>query len=112
MSQNLSEPIAVIGLASWYPGAPDAKTLWENILARRQQFRTIPDCRLPSNVYYSSSTKDVDKHNLTQAAFIDGFKVSSTELKIPPKTVDNTDITQWLALEIARKVLICFSYCT
>ena len=32
-------PIAVIGMAGHYPGAPDLKRFWENILARRREFR-------------------------------------------------------------------------
>ena len=40
-------PIAVIGMAGYYPGAPDLKSFWENILARRREFRQIPEQRLP-----------------------------------------------------------------
>lgn len=44
----------MVGLACWYPGAPSAAALWENVLARRQQFRRVPDVRLPLADYYSA----------------------------------------------------------
>ena len=41
--------IAVVGLGCYYPGAKSPLELWENILARRQQFRKMPDVRLPNS---------------------------------------------------------------
>src|SRR3989338_7779045 len=63
--------IAVIGLACYYPGAPNIKELWENILARRIQFRRMLDSRLPLSDYYDSDPKSSEKTYLTKAAQID-----------------------------------------
>ncbi len=66
--------IAVIGMGCYYPGASDLKQLWENILARRRQFRQFPDVRLPISEYYDSDPKTPDKTYGNRAALIDGFK--------------------------------------
>jgi hypothetical protein len=40
---NVDNPkIAVVGMGCRYPGARDIRQLWENILARKRQFRSIP----------------------------------------------------------------------
>ncbi|MFM6220180.1 MAG: beta-ketoacyl synthase N-terminal-like domain-containing protein, partial [Dolichospermum sp.] len=44
--------IAVVGMGCCYPGAKTLLELWENILTRRQQFRSNPDVRLPLSEYY------------------------------------------------------------
>ncbi len=69
-----TSPIAVIGMGCYYPGASDLKQLWENILARRRQFRQFPDVRLPISEYYDSDPKTPDKTYGNRAALIDGFK--------------------------------------
>ena len=48
------DAIAVIGMSCNYPGAHNLKSFWENILARRREFRLIPSQRLPISEYYIS----------------------------------------------------------
>lgn len=97
--------IAVIGIACYYPGASSVKELWENILARRVQFRRILDQRLPLNDYHNEDPKFPDKSYLTKAAFIDGFEFNWSKLRIPRKTFESTDIVHWLALDTALRAL-------
>src|SRR5258706_15932290 len=51
-SESLSG-IAIVGVGCYYPGAKSPKEFWENILARRREFRNFPDCRLPLSDYHS-----------------------------------------------------------
>ena len=100
MTHQSSPPaIAVIGLSCRYPDAITPRQLWENILARRRQFRRIPDCRLPLADYYDANKKAPDKTYGRQAAVIDGFDFDWAERRIPYSTVRTTDIVHWLALE-------------
>ena len=102
----MNEPaIAVIGMGCQYPGARDLKELWENILARRRQFRRMPDVRLPISEYYDPDPKIPDKTYGTRAAVIDGFKFDWANKRIPKVAFDSTDIVHWLALEIALQAL-------
>ncbi|MFH1216417.1 MAG: SDR family NAD(P)-dependent oxidoreductase [Pseudomonadota bacterium] len=98
-------PIAVIGLACYYPGAPNIQQLWENIVTRRRQFRRMPDVRLPLDDYYDPDPTVDDKTYGTKAAVIDGFSFDWMKRGIPKSVVDSTDISHWLALETALKAM-------
>ena len=77
---SLTSDIAVIGIGCYYPGASSVAELWENIVARRVQFRRMLDQRLPLSDYYSDDTKAKDKTYLTKAAFIENFNFDSGKL--------------------------------
>jgi len=100
-----TEPIAVIGMGCRYPGAATPRMLWTQILARRQAFRRLPDCRLPLSDYHDPNPKTPDKTYGTRAAVIDGFRFDWQKRRIPKSTVESTDIVHWLALEVAMDAL-------
>lgn len=103
--------IAVIGMGCCYPGAKNLKTLWENILGRRRQFRTLPEKRLPLSEYYASDPKSPDQTYGKQAALIDGFEFDWAAWRIPKTTFDRTDIVHWLALDTAYQALQDAAFC-
>lgn len=100
-----SSKIAVIGMGCYYPGANNLRQLWENILARRRQFRRTPDVRLPLSDYYDPDPNIPDKTYGSRMAVLDGFEFDWANRRIPKTTVDSTDIVHWLALEIALKAI-------
>lgn len=102
---NIPSDIAVVGISCYYPGAHNIKELWENILARKVQFRRILDKRLPLDTYYDKTQKETDKIYAAQAAVIDNFKFEWSKWRIPKKTYESTDIVHWLALDRALKAL-------
>ncbi|MDJ0784636.1 MAG: SDR family NAD(P)-dependent oxidoreductase [Desulfosarcinaceae bacterium] len=95
------DPIAIIGIACWYPDAPNPLRLWENVLARRQQFRRLPDQRLPLVDYHDPDPKVSDTTYGQRAAVIDGFEFDWAGRRIPFSTYRSTDVAHWLALETA-----------
>ncbi|WP_414578975.1 type I polyketide synthase [Anabaena sp. CCY 9402-a] len=106
MRINAETPaIAVIGMGCHYPGASDLSKLWENILARRRQFRQMPDQRLPVSEYYDPEPTTPDQTYGDRAGVIDGFQFDWPGKRIPKSTVESTDIVHWLALEVALKAL-------
>ena len=102
-SSNVTSDIAIIGLACHYPGANNVRELWENILARRVQFRRMLDQRLPLKDYYDEDSKTPEKTYVTKAAFLENFRFDWSKLRIPKKTFESTDIVHWLALDTALK---------
>lgn len=96
-----AEPIAIIGMACRYPGAANVVELWENILTCRQQFRDIPDVRLPASEYFDQDPAVDDKSYGRRAALLDGFEFDPKAYRIPRKTFETTDIVHWLALSTA-----------
>ena len=110
MNKSLTTPIAVIGMACWYPGARNPRQLWENILARRRQFRQLPDQRFPIADYYQPNGSESDKTYISRAAVIDGFSFDWASRRIPYTTFQNTDIVHWLALETAIEAVADAGY--
>lgn len=105
MSQNQSGAIAVIGLACRYPGAEDPVELWENVLARRQQFRRLPDVRLPLSDYWDADPSAPDKTYGRRAALIDGFEFDPVAHRIPRSAFESSDIVHWLTLDTALRAV-------
>ena len=105
MTDSKKNDIAIVGMACWYPGANDLMEFWENILARRQQFRRMPDERLPQDSYFDKDPKTPDKTYGKEAAVIDGFDFDWRGHRIPKATYEGTDIVHWLALDVALKAL-------
>src|SRR5438045_2680755 len=97
--------IAVVGLACWYPGARDARQLWENVLARRREVRRFPEKRLSIDDYIDPDPAVPDKFYQAKAGFIDGFVFDWSSYRIPQSTFAIGDIAQWLALDTARRAL-------
>lgn len=97
--------IAVIGMGCWYPGARGLREFWENVLARRVQFRQMLDQRLPLSKYYSAQKDTPDKTYGRKAAYIDGFDFDWAGRHIPKSTVDSTDLVHWLTLEVTLRAL-------
>jgi hypothetical protein len=91
----------VIGLACRYPGAATLREFWENVIARRCQFRRIPEVRLPLSEYYSEDRAVADKTYGSQAAVIDGFEFNWIGRGIPKPVFESSDIVHWLALDVA-----------
>jgi len=99
------DAIAVVGMACYYPDAPDLKSFWENVLARRRAFRRIPDSRLPLSEYYDADPLAPDKTYANRAAVIDGFEFDWVKRGIPKSVVESSDIAHWLALEVAIRAM-------
>ncbi len=98
-------PIAIIGMGCRLPGAADPRQLWENVLARRREFRRMPDVRTPLSDYYDPTGSDPDKFYQSKVAVIDGFEFDWAFYRIPESSYLSTDVSQWLALEIAQRAL-------
>ncbi len=103
--QGPQHALAIVGMACWYPGAQSLSEFWENILAKRQQFRRMPDQRLPLDQYHHPDKHTPDKTYGTEAAVLDGFEFDWKGRRIPKQVFESTDIVHWLALDVALKAL-------
>jgi hypothetical protein len=96
-------PIAIVGIGAWFPGASSLQMLWENLLTKRVEFRRFPPERLPLKQYFD--LKDKDKITIEKGAFIDGFTFDYNARRITRSVFEVTDISHWLALEVALQAL-------
>ena len=100
-----NEGIAIVGMDCRYSGANNIEQFWDNILSLRQQFRRIPDKRLNMNDYYDQDKSKVDKTYSQTASVITGYSFDRMKYKVSKSTFERTDLTHWLALDVAAGAL-------
>jgi enediyne polyketide synthase len=99
------DAVAVIGIGCWYPDAPTPARLWENVLARRRAFRRLPPERISLDAYHDPDARTPDKTYGRNASLIDGFEFDWVGRRIPRRTFEGTDVSHWLALEVALQAV-------
>lgn len=97
--------IAIVGMACRFPDANSPTELWENVLAQRRSFRRIPRERLDVADYYSPDRSTPDRTYVTRAAVLGDYIFDRGKYRIPGTTFRETDIAQWLALDVAAEAL-------
>ncbi|MFC8849248.1 MULTISPECIES: SDR family NAD(P)-dependent oxidoreductase [unclassified Micromonospora] len=97
--------LAVVGMACRYPDATSPRELWENALAGRRAFRRLPDERMRLEDYYDADPKAKDRFYARLAAVIEDYEFDRVAYKIAGSTYRSTDLTHWLALDVAALAL-------
>jgi enediyne polyketide synthase len=101
----MNEAIALVGMACRYPDANNPKTLWENVLTKRRAFRRLPPERLNLADYFAENPTVPDAIYCSQAAVIEGYEFDRIKYRISANTYQSTDLTHWLALDVATQAL-------
>ncbi|WP_433496309.1 type I polyketide synthase [Sphaerimonospora sp. CA-214678] len=97
--------IAIVGMACLYPDAVSPRELWENALAGRRAFRRLPDVRMCLEDYWDPDPTVPDRFYARTAAVIEGYEFDRIGYKIAGSTYRSTDLTHWLALDVAARAL-------
>ncbi|GIH67823.1 type I polyketide synthase [Sphaerimonospora thailandensis] len=97
--------IAIVGMACVYPDAASPRELWENALAGRRAFRRLPDVRMRLEDYWDPDPSVPDRFYSRTAAVIEGYEFDRIGYKIAGSTYRSTDLTHWLALDVAGRAL-------
>ncbi|MEO5876360.1 MAG: type I polyketide synthase [Streptosporangiaceae bacterium] len=97
--------IAVVGMACRYPDATSPRELWENALAGRRAFRRLPDERMRLADYWDADPAAPDRFYARTAAVIEGYEFDRIAHKVAGSTFRSTDLTHWLALDMAGRAL-------
>ncbi|MFF5179677.1 SDR family NAD(P)-dependent oxidoreductase [Micromonospora sp. NPDC000316] len=97
--------IAVVGLACRYPDAASPGELWENAVAGRRAFRRLPDERMRLADYWDADRSAPDRFYARNAAVIEGYEFDRVKFRIAGSTYRSTDLTHWLALDVAASAL-------
>ncbi|MGW0594449.1 type I polyketide synthase [Streptosporangium sp. NPDC002607] len=97
--------IAIVGMACRYPDASSPQELWENALAGRRAFRRLPDVRMRLEDYWDADPAAPDRFYARNAAVIDGYEFDRVAHKVAGSTYRSTDLTHWLALDMAGQAL-------
>jgi enediyne polyketide synthase len=97
--------IAIVGMACRYPDAISPSQLWENALAGRRAFRRLPDERMRLEDYWDPDPAAPDRFYARTAAVIEGYEFDRLAYKVAGSTYRATDLTHWLALDVAAQAL-------
>jgi len=103
---KLSEtPIAVIGVAGIFAGAHNATEFWDNIVRKIDCITDVPPTRWAIDDYYDPDPTAPDKTYCKRGGFIPDIDFNPLEFGLPPNILEVTDVSQLLALVVARDVL-------
>ncbi|NJC11465.1 enediyne polyketide synthase [Micromonospora profundi] len=97
--------IAIVGMACRYPDADSPRELWENALAGRRAFRRLPSERMNLDDYWAADPAAPDRFYARTAAVIEGYRFDRVAFKVAGSTYRSTDLTHWLALDVAAQAL-------
>ncbi len=96
--------VAIIGMASLFPGAPDLPSFWANIVAGRNSITEVPPERWNADTYYDPHGTG-DKTPSKWGGFLADVPFDPAAYGIPPRSLAAIEPVQLLALEVARRAL-------
>ncbi|QRK07700.1 SDR family NAD(P)-dependent oxidoreductase [Archangium violaceum] len=100
------EPIAVVGLACRYPGAPDAEAFWRLLCERKDLLQEVPPERWDNGTWYDADPQAPGKMNTRHGYFLDGVSgFDPLFFGISPREAAEMDPQQRLMLEVMWEAL-------
>ena len=95
-------PIAIIGAACRFPGAPNLDAFWDLLISGREAIRHVTDERWSTRLYYHPERNQPGKSYTLAAGLIDDIEQFDAEFfGISPREALQMDPQQRLMLEIA-----------
>ena len=86
-------------------GCEFAAELWANTIEGRRSFRALPRERLDLSRYAQRVIGEADSITRIRAGLLTNWQIDRSGLRIPKKTFEATDLTHWLALELAAETI-------
>ncbi|GGT43706.1 hypothetical protein GCM10010271_54670 [Streptomyces kurssanovii] len=100
------EPVAVIGYSARFPGAADADTFWQRLLAGDDLVTEVPAERWRIEEHYDPRPEAEGKSVSQWGAFVDGAdRFDAAFFKMPPREAELTDPQARLFLQEAWRAL-------
>ena len=100
-----SEPIAIVGLSTLFPGSVHKQAFWRNIVGGRDFIREVPPEYFLVEDYYDPDPTKPGKIYTKRGAFVPKVPFNPMEFGLPPKNLPSTDSVQLLALLGAKHLL-------
>jgi len=103
-------PIAIIGQAAIFPQARDLQEYWDNIVRKIDCITDVPPSRWSIDDYYDPDPSVPDKTYCKRGGFIPDIDFDPLEFGLPPNILEVTDVSQLLALVVARELMADAGY--
>jgi len=100
----MTDRIAIVGIGCIFPGADSPEAFWQNILSGRREMRPTPPERLPDAYYHPDPSTPATTHSQRMAVIRD-WSFDPVAHGIPPITYQVSDLSHWLALDVAGRTL-------
>ncbi|NNJ11169.1 acyltransferase domain-containing protein, partial [Chloroflexales bacterium ZM16-3] len=100
---TVMEPVAIIGMASFFADAHNLADYWDNIVRERNSITDIPASRWNITDYYDPDPTAPDKSYCKRGGFLPDIDFDPMEFGLPPNILEVTDVSQLLALVAARE---------
>ncbi|MDR0217940.1 MAG: acyltransferase domain-containing protein [Enterobacteriaceae bacterium] len=107
--KKISGDIAIVGMATHFPDAPDLYQFWQNIIGKKDSLTDITE--MPEAEYwkkdhfYHPDPAAADKTYGHRAGFVPAIDFDPVEFKIPPAILDSLSTTQLFALYVAKQAM-------
>ncbi|PHM54836.1 type I polyketide synthase [Xenorhabdus hominickii] len=102
--------IAIVGMASHFPDAPNLYKFWENIIEKKDSLIDITskseDEYWRKEDFYDPNPTVADKTYSHRAGFVPEIDFDPVEFKIPPAIVDSISTVQLFALYVAKQAML------
>lgn len=104
--------VAVVGLGTILPDAPDVPTFWKNIKAGHYSITDVPAGRWNPDIYFDPNPKAPDKTYTKIGAWVRHFEFEPMKwgIPIPPRVLETMDLAQTWAIAAARQALTDYGY--
>jgi len=100
--------IAIVGMASIFPDAPDLDSFWRNIVAGSIAISEVPRERWDTSLYYDSEAqlKGIGHKSPSKwGGFLPRIAFDALQYGVPPNTLSTIDSVQLLALHVADRAM-------
>lgn len=97
--------VAIVGIGSILPGAPDLSTFWANILNKVDAITEVPIDRWDWRQYYDPDRARRDKIYSRWGGFIDDVPFDPVSYGMPPNSLHSIEPFQLLGLAVVRAAL-------
>ncbi|HKY68620.1 MAG TPA: polyketide synthase, partial [Acidimicrobiales bacterium] len=105
-----TEPVAVVGMAGIFPGAPDLATFWDNLVGGVDAVTDVPPDRVDP-VFFEPRRTGPDRFYCRRGGFIDStVPFEPSDFGIMPVAAAGTEPDQLLALSTAARALADAGY--
>ncbi|MGZ4612168.1 MAG: type I polyketide synthase, partial [Kineosporiaceae bacterium] len=108
MNVHRTSPVAIVGVATIMPDAPDAATFWRNIREGRYSISDVPPERWDPELYYDPDPAAPDKTYSRIGGWVREYPWDplTWRLAVPPKVAQQWDIGQQWSVSAARSALL------
>jgi acyl transferase domain-containing protein len=105
MNDNVSNDIAIIGMACVLPGAPDVRRYWENILHKVNSISDAPP-EWEAELFYEQDTKADDRTYCKRGGFLGKLaQFDPFSFGIMPNAVDGGEPDHYMALQASQDAI-------